>query len=114
MEKDELELMRERYVRLADIHGQSQIQNSLLEDRILSIVEKYSNEKNQLEQSLCDAKQQIISLQDTINELQIEKQRYKDDCNLAVRLLHQRPNQFISTTSSGHIQEQLKNRYESV
>jgi DNA repair ATPase RecN len=109
----ELELMRERYLKLVDIHGQLQIQNSLLEDKILSIVETYSNEKNLLEQSLMDAKQQIVSLQDTINELQIDKQRYKDDCNLAVRLLHRHPNEFVSTTS-GQIQEQLKNRYEPV
>jgi len=113
MNKDELELMRERYLKLADIHGQLQIQNGLLEERILSLVEKYSNEQTQLEKSLNDAKQQIIYLQDTVNELQIEKQRYKDDCNLAVRLLHRYPNEFISTTS-GQIQEQLKNRYESV
>ncbi len=113
MNKDELELMRERYLRLVDIHGQLQIQNSLLEERILSIVENYSTEKEQLEQALLEAKQQAASLQATVNELQIEKQRYKDDCNLAVRLLHRHPNEFISTTS-GQIQEQIKNRYESV
>jgi hypothetical protein len=109
MNKDELELMRERYLKLVDLHGELQIQNSLLEDRILAIVERNFNEKNQLEQSLSDAKQQITYLQDTVKELQIDKQRYKDDCNLAVRLLHRYPNEFISTTS-----EQLKNRFDSV
>ncbi len=113
MNKDELELMRERYLKLVDLHGELQIQNSLLEDRILAIVERNFNEKNQLEQSLSDAKQQIIYLQDTVKELQIDKQRYKDDCNLAVRLLHRYPNEFISTTS-GQFQEQLKNRFDSV
>jgi len=105
----ELELMRERYLKLLDIHGKIQKENSLLEERILSIVETYSNEKNQLEQDFINAKQQIIHLQDTVNELEIEKQRYKDDCNLAVRLLHQHPNEFLSTTS-----EQLKTKNESV
>ncbi|UJR37214.1 hypothetical protein I4U23_029923 [Adineta vaga] len=113
MSNDELELMRERYLKLVDIHGQLQIQNSLLEERLLSIVETYSDEKKHLEQSLCDAKQQIVYLQETINELQIDKQRYKDDCNLAVRLLHQHPQEFISTTSTGQMQEQLKNRFET-
>jgi DNA repair ATPase RecN len=103
---NELELMRERYLKLFNIHGQSQKQTSLLEERILSIVETYSNEKNQLEQDLIDAKQQILNLQDTIKELEIEKQRYKDDCNLAVRLLHQNPNEFISTTLE-HIQQSV-------
>ncbi|CAF0773524.1 unnamed protein product [Rotaria sp. Silwood1] len=109
---NELALMRERYLKLADIHGQLQMQNSLLEERVLSIVETYSNEKNHLEQSLFDAKQEILCLKETINDLQIEKQRYKDDCNLAVRLLHRHPNEFISTTS-GQIQEQIKNRFDS-
>lgn len=113
MNKDELELMRERYLKLVDIHGQLQAQNSLLEERILSIVETFSDEKKELEQSLYDAKQQINYLQDTVSELQTDKQRYKDDCNLAVRLLHRYPNEFIST-SSGQTQEQIKNRYESV
>jgi DNA repair ATPase RecN len=113
MNIDELDLMRERYLKLVDIHGQLQVQNSLLEERILSIVETYSTEKSQLEQALSDAKEQIVYLQETVNELQTEKQRYKDDCNLAVRLLHRYPNEFISTTS-GQIPEQLKNRYEVV
>jgi hypothetical protein len=109
----ELESIRERYIRLADIHGQLQMQNSLLEERILSVVETYSNEKNYFEQALFDAKQESTRLQETVKELQIEKQRYKDDCNLAVRLLHRHPNEFISTTS-GQILEQLKYRNESV
>lgn len=113
MNLNELELMRDRYLKLVDIHGQLQIQNSLLEERILSLVEKYADEKSQLEQALIDAKEQVGYLQDTVNELQIDKQRYKDDCNLAVRLLHRHPNEFISTTS-GQIPEQLKNRYEAV
>ncbi|CAF1679096.1 unnamed protein product, partial [Adineta ricciae] len=113
MSHNELELMRERYLKLVDVHGQLQIQNSLLEERILALVETYADEKKQLEQSLSDAKQQITYLQDTVNELQIDKQRYKDDCNLAVRLLHQHPQEFVSTTTAGQMQEHLKNRYES-
>jgi hypothetical protein len=95
----ELELIRERYLKLVDVHGQLQMQNSLLEERVLSIVETYSNEKTQLEQDLINAKQKIMHLQDTVDDLEIEKQRYKDDCNLAVRLLHRYPNEFISTTT---------------
>ena len=109
----ELELIRERYLKLVDIHGQLQIQNSLLEERVLTIVETNLNEKNHLEQSLVNVKQQNRRLQEIVNELQIDKQRYKDDCNLAVRLLHRHPNEFISTTS-GIIQQELTNRNESV
>ncbi|CAF2390746.1 unnamed protein product [Rotaria sp. Silwood2] len=74
----ELELMRERYGKL------------------------------NLEQDLIDVKQKIIHLQDTIDDVKIENQRYKDDCNLAVRLLQRHPNEFISTTTLEHIQEQSK------
>jgi DNA repair ATPase RecN len=109
----DLELMRERYRRLINIHGELQKQNSLLEEKILSIVETYSNDKYQLEQDLIIAKQRILHLEDTVNDLEIEKQRYKDDCNLAVRLLREHPNEFISTKLE-HIPEQLKNKNESV
>ncbi|UJR08997.1 hypothetical protein I4U23_013247 [Adineta vaga] len=104
----ELNLIRERYSKLVDVHGQLQKDNSLLEERILTIVETYSNEKNQLEQDLIDAKQKILHLEDTVYDLETEKQRYKDDCNLAVRLLHRHPNEFISTSTSEYIQEQSK------
>ena len=115
MSHDELELLRERYLKLVDMHGQLQVQNSLLEERVLAVVETYSDEKKQFEQALLDAKQQIIYLQETVNELQVDKQRYKDDCNLAVRLLHQHPQEFIATTTTnGQMQEQLKNRFEPV
>jgi len=107
----ELELMRERYLKLVDLHGQLQMQNSLLEERVLSIVETYSNEKTQLEQDLINAKQKIMHLQDTVDDLEIEKQRYKDDCNLAVRLLHRYPNEFISTTTTSKIESvRINNR----
>jgi len=106
MNANELDLLRERYLKLANIHGEIQKQNSLLEERILNIVENYSEEKSHLENELTRAKEQIQYLQHTVEELQIDKQRYKDDCNLAVRLLHQHPNEFIATTS-GQLQEQL-------
>ena len=109
----ELESIRERYLNLVDLHGQLQMQNSLLEDRVLTLVDSSAEEKNQLQKSLDDAEQQIAYLQETVQELQNDKQRYKDDCNLAVRLLHQHPQEFIATTSND-MQEKLKARYEPV
>ncbi|CAF1327133.1 unnamed protein product [Rotaria magnacalcarata] len=109
----DLALMRERYQKLLDAHGHLQMQNSSLEERILSIAEIFSNEKFQLEQELIDAKQQISNFKDTINELAIEKQRYKDDCNLAVSLLHQNPHEFSSTISED-IQKQLNVKSELI
>ncbi|CAF3360506.1 unnamed protein product [Rotaria socialis] len=109
----DLTLMQERYQKLLDAHGHLQMQNSLLEERILSIAEIFSDEKFQLEQELIDAKQEISNFKDTINELTIEKQRYKDDCNLAVSLLHQNPHEFSSTTSED-IQKQLNVKSELI
>ncbi|CAF1263493.1 unnamed protein product [Adineta ricciae] len=109
----ELDLMHERYSILADVHSQLQKDNSLLEERILTLVETYSNEKNQLEQELINAKEKIFHLEDTMNDLEIEKQRYKDDCNLAVRLLHRHPNEYVSTSVPEHTHEQSKTKAEA-
>ena len=92
----ELELIRERYSKLLDAHQQIQKQNCLLEERILSAVENYSEEKDNFRL----AQEQISYLKQTIRELEDEKQRYKNDCNLAVTLLQQNPTEFLSTTSS--------------
>lgn len=109
----ELESLRERYCKLTDAYGQIYAQNSALEERLLSIVELHSTEKSQLEHELNEAKQEVIHLKDTVNELEIEKQRYKDDCNLAVRLLHRNPNDFVPPTSE-FIQGQMKTKTDSV
>ena len=91
------ELMRERHSKLVDAHGQLQLRNTFLEERILNLVDVGTQEKTHLEEELIAAKQQIFRLEETVHELQIDKQRYKDDCNLAVQLLQQYPNEFTST-----------------
>ena len=101
---NELESIRERYLKLIESHGELQKQNSLLEDRLLTIVENYSEEKSKFEHDLLHAKQQIVELTNTVNELEFEKQRYKNDCNLAVSLLHQHPNEFIPNNTPNQTQ----------
>ena len=103
----DLELIRERYLRLADLHGKLQTQNSLLEERVLNLIENSTKDKEKLEQSLSDAQQQIDYLQETVQQLQIDKQKYKADCNLAVRLLHRYPDDFLATHSD-QLEERLK------
>lgn len=110
---EELQSMTDRYLKLVDLHGQIQMQNSVLEDRLLSLVESSTEERERLETALIKAQQQIRLLQETVEELQSEKQRYKDDCNLAVRLLHRNPHEF-SPMVSDDIEAQLKHRFESV
>ena len=109
----ESEFIHERYLQLTDAYGQLQVQNSLLEERILTLVETYSEVKNQLEQELTDSKQLVIHLKDTINELANEKQQYKDNFNLAVELLHRNSLEFIPTTLE-NLQEQVEHKSELV
>ena len=109
----ELQSMRDQYLKLADLHGQVQVQNSILEDRLLSLIEQSTEEKDRLEKALSNAQEQIRLLQETVEELQNEKQRYKDDCNLAVRLLHRNPHEFLPMVHHD-IEAQLKCRYETV
>lgn len=92
--KFEYEILRERYLRLVDLHGHVQSQCSDLEGRILQLVENHELERKSSEKSLCKAEEQIYYLEETIRQLQIDKQRYKDDCQLAVQLLHRSPDDF--------------------
>lgn len=92
--KRELELVRERYGKLLDAHREIQKQNCLLEERILMIVEDSSNDK----ENLRHAQEEIRHLKQTIKTSEHEKQRYRNDCNLAVRLLQQNPTEFHSNT----------------
>ena len=94
--KRELELVRERYAKLLDAHREIQKQNCLLEERILVIVEDSSNDK----ENLRHAQEEICHLKETIKASEHEKQRYRNDCNLAVKLLQQNPTEFLSNTSS--------------
>lgn len=91
-------IVQERYSKLLEIHGQLQNQNSLLEERLLTLVEKSSAEKMHLEDELHKAKERIQHLEETVRELQNDKQRYKDDCQRAVQLLQQNRQDFLSTT----------------
>lgn len=109
----DLDLLRERYAKLVDTHRQLQLRNTFLEERVLNIVDAATQDKTHLEDELIAAKQQIFRLQETVQELQVDKQRYKDDCNLAVRLLHRHPNEFHSTAANN--QESLSSeKAESV
>lgn len=92
----ERDLFRDRYLKLVELHGQLQSQNSLLEERLLTLVEKSSEEKMHLEEQLHQAKERIAHLESIVQELQIEKQRYKEDCQRAVQLLQRNPQEFLS------------------
>ena len=100
----ERDLLRERYAKLIELHGQLQSQNSLLEERLLTLVEKSSAEKMHLEEELHKARERIVHLEDTVRELQTDKQRYKDDCQRAVQLLQQNRQEFLPNTSNAVLQ----------
>jgi uncharacterized protein (DUF342 family) len=97
---NELNIIRERYAKLLQLHGQLQIQNSQLEERVLSIVDTCTQQRHQLENELIDAKQHVFRLQETVHELELDKQQSKGDCKLAVRCLHRQPEQVLRTAIS--------------
>jgi len=98
----ELDLNRERYQRLLNVHIQLQNQNCLLEERILALVESYASEKKQFEDQFLEIKQENLHLKQLVDKLETENQRYKNDCQLAVGLLQQYPNEFISKSSDNN------------
>ena len=70
--------------------------NQGLEDKLLRIADKFENEKIALSQNVNDLSNKLTQAQASIVELQQETEKYKNDCNLAIRLLQCKPSQFIS------------------
>lgn len=90
--KRELNLVRERYARLLDAHRDIQNRNCLLEERILEMVEKTSN-----------AEDEIHRLKETIQTLENDQQRYRNNWNLVIRFLQQNAKEFLSQTSTSNL-----------
>ncbi|CAF0954224.1 unnamed protein product [Didymodactylos carnosus] len=112
----ELQITKERYEKLFEAHKKLQTLNSMLEERLLRLVEEYGTDKAQLQNHLTAATNKVSELEASINELEQEKIQLKNDCNLAVRLLHKKPDSYCITSLNSlplHLREQLKSRLNS-
>ncbi|CAF1051263.1 unnamed protein product [Brachionus calyciflorus] len=93
---DENRVLKEKYERIYEAQRKLEKLNSDLEDRLLKIVEKYENEQKSLLEDLTIAHSKLVEANLNIEQLEKEKDSYKNDCNLAVSLLQCKPNEFVS------------------
>lgn len=70
--------------------------NQGLEDKLLRIADSFEVEKNTLNNNIKELNDKLGQIQNAYSEVYLEKNRYKNDFQLAVRLLQNHPSQFMS------------------
>ncbi|KAJ6218121.1 hypothetical protein RDWZM_009278 [Blomia tropicalis] len=88
--------MEDKYDRLLESYRKLQKVNQGLEDKLLRIADKFENEKIILTNSVNDLTGKLSNAESIAANLKTESEQYKNDCNLALRLLQCKPSQFVS------------------
>lgn len=70
--------------------------NQGLEDKLLRVADKFENDRIELTQKVSELTEKLTSAQAAIIDLQQQSEQYKNDCNIAIRLLQCKPTQFMS------------------
>ncbi|GIY16152.1 brain-enriched guanylate kinase-associated protein [Caerostris extrusa] len=70
--------------------------NESLEEKLLHVAEKFENEKSDLTRDVSDLTSRLVEARLTIAELEEENEQYRNDCNIAVRLLQCKPSSFVA------------------
>lgn len=109
---DDNKILKEKYDRVFDVQKKLEKINSDLEEKLLKIVEKYENEQKTLLEDLTIAHSKLVETNLYIEELEKQKEMYKQDCNLAVNLLQCKPNDFVSHSYKS-LPYSMKNRLKS-
>ena len=91
-----LQINNNKYERLMESHRKLQKLNQVLEEKMLKMADKSINEEAILNAKINELGFQLGAAQSQISELQNISETYKRDCNIAIRLLQQKPTQFIS------------------
>uniref|UniRef100_A0A5K4FCX6 Uncharacterized protein n=1 Tax=Schistosoma mansoni TaxID=6183 RepID=A0A5K4FCX6_SCHMA len=94
--EEKIQILTERHERLISSHQRLSKLNHELEERLLDTIEKSSTEIQQLTEELESTKHSLRTAQQTLNSIVEERDRCKEDCISAVKLLQENPNQFIS------------------
>ncbi|KAF7257131.1 hypothetical protein EG68_05990 [Paragonimus skrjabini miyazakii] len=95
----EFENLRERYeLLLADHHRLSRL-NHELEARLLENIELKNTEIKAISDELQTMKSRLQEHEKALSCVSAERDRYKEDCAVAVNLLHTNPDQFLPQTS---------------
>jgi len=82
--------------RLLEGHRKLQKVNQGLEDKLLRIADKFETEKSALTRDVADLTNKLVDARVSIAELEEESDQYKNDCNIAVRLLQCKPSNFVA------------------
>ncbi|VDK31607.1 unnamed protein product [Taenia asiatica] len=101
-EKDEKELIREKYERLLESHNQLLKLNSELEERLLIAVETLQKERAELNGQLSILGGKLAESEETIKRLTTACDSYKNDCKVATELLHADPSRFLPINPDHH------------
>lgn len=82
--------------RVLESYRKLQKVNQGLEDKLLRIADNFEMEKNTLTSNVQELSDKLGQMQTAYTEVYHEKNRYKNDFQLAVRLLQNHPSQFMS------------------
>ncbi|CAH1791797.1 unnamed protein product [Owenia fusiformis] len=109
--QDDLTKLRDRYDRLFEAYKTVQKVNQNLEEKLLSIVIKFDDEKTSLQKDITAIQSRLIDAKVSICELEEENEKYRTDCNAAVQLLQCKPSNFVAhrlNTLPLDLQERVK------
>ncbi|XP_054718957.1 uncharacterized protein LOC129228307 [Uloborus diversus] len=87
---------KDKYDRLYENQRRLQKINESLEEKLLHIAEKFENEKSDLTKDVSDLTSRLVEARLSIAELEEENEQYRNDCNIAVRLLQCKPSSFVA------------------
>ena len=91
-----LQINTSKYERLMESHRKLQKMNQSLEEKLLKLADNSLEQEAILNAKVNELGFELGASQSQIAELQNISETYKRDCNIAIRLLQQKPTQFIS------------------
>ncbi|CAH8501700.1 unnamed protein product [Heterobilharzia americana] len=94
--EEKIQILTERHERLVSSHQRLSKLNHELEEKLLDTIEKSTSEIQQLTEELESTKNSLRQAQKSLNATTQERDRCKEDCISAVRLLQTNPNLFLS------------------
>ncbi|XP_023173981.2 uncharacterized protein LOC111601566 isoform X2 [Drosophila hydei] len=93
--EDSVIAWQDKYDRLYESHKRVQKVNQSLEDKMLKLVDRNTNERAQLTSDVATLSVRLAQANYNIAKLQREIERYKADISLAIQLLQCKPDSFV-------------------
>ncbi|XP_032586971.1 uncharacterized protein LOC26527209 isoform X2 [Drosophila mojavensis] len=93
--EDSVIAWQDKYDRLYESHKRVQKVNQSLEDKMLKLVDRNTNERAQLTSDVATLSVRLAQANFNIAKLQREIERYKADISLAIQLLQCKPDSFV-------------------